>query len=142
MAIKKYLLDSNAVTQFINRREPFSKRVKEVRTQGSRIGTCEPVVAELMFGLEFSASRDRNKILLNRGLQKIYCWPLDRQASEIYGQLAAELRRIGRPMQVIDIMLASIAISLGDCTVVTTDSDLSAIPTLKVENWETYPKPK
>ncbi len=35
----------------------------------------------------------------------------------------------------IDIMIAAIARTLGDCTVVTTDSDLAAIPGLAVENW-------
>ena len=39
-------------------------------------------------------------------------------------------------MQVIDLLLAAVAKSLGDCTVVTTDSDLLAIPGLAVENWE------
>jgi len=43
---------------------------------------------------------------------------------------------MGRPMQTIDIMAAAIAISLGNCTVVTTDSDLLAVPGLSVENWE------
>lgn len=39
-------------------------------------------------------------------------------------------------MQVIDVMLAAIAFSLGNCTVVTTDSDLTAVPGLAVESWE------
>jgi len=39
-------------------------------------------------------------------------------------------------MQVIDIMLAAIALSLGNCVVVSTDSDLLAIPGLSVENRE------
>jgi tRNA(fMet)-specific endonuclease VapC len=38
-------------------------------------------------------------------------------------------------MQQIDIMIAAIAISLGNCTVVTADTDLSAVPGLPVENW-------
>lgn len=38
-------------------------------------------------------------------------------------------------MQVIDIMVAAVALSLGNTTVVTTDSDLSAVPGLPVENW-------
>jgi tRNA(fMet)-specific endonuclease VapC len=45
------------------------------------------------------------------------------------------LRRIGRPMQQIDIMIAAIARTLGDCTVVSKDSDLRAVPGLKVEDW-------
>jgi len=38
-------------------------------------------------------------------------------------------------MQPIDIMIAAVALTLGNCTVVTTDSDLSAVPGLAVENW-------
>lgn len=38
-------------------------------------------------------------------------------------------------MQQIDIQIAAIALTLGNCTVVTTDSDLSAVPGLPVENW-------
>jgi len=54
----------------------------------------------------------------------------------LFDSFAAELRRVGRPMQTIDMMLAAIAMSLGDCTVVTCDSDLFAIPGLSVVNWQ------
>jgi tRNA(fMet)-specific endonuclease VapC len=96
-----------------------------------------PVVAELFYGVEFSASREINRPRLIRGLSRIRCWPFDRNAAEDYGKLAAELRRIGRPMQQIDIMVAAVARSLGNCTVVSDDSDLAAIPGLTVENWAT-----
>ena len=70
-----------------------------------------------------------------RALGRIKCWPFDRLAVEEYGRIAAELRRIGRPMQQIDIMIAAIARSIGNCTVITDDADLSAVPGLRVENW-------
>ena len=38
-------------------------------------------------------------------------------------------------MQAIDLQIAAIALSLGDCTVVSTDTDLSAVPGLSVESW-------
>jgi len=38
-------------------------------------------------------------------------------------------------MQQIDIMVAAISFALGNCTVVSKDTDLAAIPGLKVENW-------
>lgn len=136
MGVNRYLFDSNAVTSLINNRPPFIARLENVRRQGCRIGTCEPVVAELLFGLEMSSSRNANILRLNRGLRLIRCWPFDRSASEVFGRISAELRRRGRQMQVIDVMLAAIALSLGNCTVVTTDSDLSDIPGLKIENWE------
>lgn len=141
MGVKRYLLDSNALTSLINNREPLTQRAKHLRRQGCRLGTCEPVVAEMLAGIEASASRDANLIRLNRGLSRLKYWPFDRRASETYGRLAAELRRTGRPMQTIDIMLAAIALSLGNCTVVTTDSDLLAVPGLAVENWETSEEP-
>jgi tRNA(fMet)-specific endonuclease VapC len=38
-------------------------------------------------------------------------------------------------MQVVDMMIAAIARTLGNCLVVSADSDLTAVPGLKVENW-------
>ncbi|MFI5459687.1 MAG: type II toxin-antitoxin system VapC family toxin [Isosphaerales bacterium] len=131
----RYLLDTNMVGHFIDRRRGVDARVREARARGAVIGTCVPVVAELFFGVEFSASREINRPRLVRGLSRIRCWPFDRNAAEEYGRLAAELRRIGRLMQQIDIMIAAVAFSLGSCSVVSDDSDLAAVPGLTVENW-------
>ena len=38
-------------------------------------------------------------------------------------------------MQVIDIMIAAVALTLGNTVVVTKDSDFAALPWLTVENW-------
>ena len=62
-------------------------------------------------------------------------WPFDERAAQEYGRLAAELRRIGRPMQQIDVMIASIVRMTPDCVVVSKDSDLHAVPGLRVEDW-------
>ncbi len=45
------------------------------------------------------------------------------------------MKRIGRPMQQIDIQIAAIALTMGNTVVVSSDSDLSAVPGLTVENW-------
>ena len=131
----RYLLDINARGDFIDRRRGVDARVRDARIRGASIGTCMPVAAELFFGVEWSASRDVNRPRLVRALSRIKCWPFDRPSVEEYGRVAAELRRIGRPMQQIDMMIAAIARSLGQCTVVTDDTDLSAVPGLRVENW-------
>jgi tRNA(fMet)-specific endonuclease VapC len=62
-------------------------------------------------------------------------WPFDNKAAFEYGRIAAELRRIGRPIQQIDIQIAAIAFALADGIVVSGDSDLKAIPGLAVEDW-------
>jgi tRNA(fMet)-specific endonuclease VapC len=101
--MKRYLLDTGIMGDFINRRRGVGERAREVRMQGARIGTCMPVVCELFFGVEQSKTRDENLKRLRRALTGIACWPLTREAAEEYGRLAAELRRIGRPMQVVAI---------------------------------------
>ena len=44
-------------------------------------------------------------------------------------------------MQAVDIMIAATALTLGNCTVVSSDSDLLAVPGLTVENWAAAPPP-
>jgi tRNA(fMet)-specific endonuclease VapC len=129
------LLDTGIVQDFMNRRHGVPERVDAERHRGHRIGICTPVLGELWAGVEGSTSRERNLQRLRHALSRFVVWPYDNPAAAEFGRIFAELRRLGRPMQQIDIQVAAIALSLGDCTVVTADTDLSAIPGLKVENW-------
>jgi tRNA(fMet)-specific endonuclease VapC len=99
------------------------------------IGIGVPVLAELVSGIERSQSRDRNWQRLKAALPSLKLWPFDLQAAFAYGRVHAELAARGRAMQVVDMMIAAIAYVLGNCTVVSKDSDLTAVPGLAVENW-------
>jgi tRNA(fMet)-specific endonuclease VapC len=133
--MSRYLLDTGIAQDFINSRHGVRERVDDKRHQGHRIGICVPVLGELWAGIEGSSSRDRNEIKLRRALSRLVVWPYSSEAAAAFGRIFAELRRIGRPMQQIDIQIAAIALSLGNCTVVSADSDLTAVPRLTVENW-------
>ena len=133
--MKKLLLDSGIVGAFINRRGNVFDRLQTAVREGNRIGTCLPVVAELVYGIENSTSRERNLDILQRNLTALRIWPFDLAAAFIYGRLAADLKRRGRPMQVVDIMVAAIAMTLNDSVIITTDSDLESIPGVKIERW-------
>lgn len=135
--MRRYLLDTGIMGHFISHRQGVDQRVREARQSGARIGTCDPVLGELYFGVEASESKEKNLKRLEHALGGIVSWPFTRQAAEEYGRLAAELKRKGRTIQQIDIQIAAIALTLGNCTVVTTDSDFAAIPGLAVENWAT-----
>jgi tRNA(fMet)-specific endonuclease VapC len=95
------------------------------------------VLGELWSGVEGSDSREKSLRKLRHGVSRLIVWPFNEAAASQFGRIFIELKRRGRPMQQVDIQIAAIALSLGDCTVVTTDSDLSAVPGLTVENWET-----
>jgi tRNA(fMet)-specific endonuclease VapC len=131
----RYLLDTGIAQEFISRSTKVVQRVDAARRAGNRIGICTPVLGELWSGVEGSISRDKNLHRLRVALSRLVVWPYSNDAAEQFGRIFAELRRIGRPMQQIDIMIAAIAFALSNCTVVSMDTDLAAVPGLKVENW-------
>jgi tRNA(fMet)-specific endonuclease VapC len=133
--MSRYLLDTGPAQDFIDGRNGVRERTDAARRRGDRIGICVPVLGELWSGVEGSSSRERNLQRLRHGLSRFVLWPYDAKAAAEYGRIFAELRRRGRPMQQVDIQIAAIALTLGDCVVVSRDSDLSAIPGLKVEDW-------
>jgi len=133
--VNRFLLDSGSANDFVNRRRGVDERADAERHRGNRIGIGTPVLGELLAGLGGSATRERNMQRLRNALSRLVLWPYDRSAAEEYGRIFAELRRRGRPMQQIDIQIAAIAMSLGSTTVVSSDSDLAAVPGLSVENW-------
>lgn len=133
--MSRFLLDTGIAQDFINRRNGVVERVDAERHRGHRIGICTPVLGELWSGVEGSASRERNLQRLRFALTRLIVWPYTNESAAQFGRVFTELRRIGRPMQQIDIMVAAIAFALGDCKVVSADSDLAAVPGLTVENW-------
>lgn len=135
--MKRLMLDTGSAGDYIHRRLGVCERARHAVATGHRIGIGLPVLAELWYGVENSSTRERNAERLRRVLPELIVWPLTEQAAEQYGRIAAEWRRLGRPIGKIDMLIAAIALSLGKTTVVSADNDLTAVPGLNVENWST-----
>ena len=135
--MKKFLLDTGIAGHYIAHRPGVFGRAREEVARGNRVGICVPVLGELWFGVEGSSTRDRNEQQLRRALPSLKVWPFDEKAAEEFGRIAAELKRTGRMIGRIDIQIAAIALAMGNATLVSADSDLTAIPGLTVENWAT-----
>ena len=133
--MRRYLFDTGITADYINRRGGVYTRTRQAVRSGTRVGICAPVLGELWDGVFYSATRALNEALLKRHLGHFAVWPFDHVAALEYGRLAAELRRRGRIMQQIDIQIAAVAFTLGDCIVVSKDSDLADVPGLAVEDW-------
>jgi tRNA(fMet)-specific endonuclease VapC len=133
--MRRYLLDTGIAGCYIDRRQGVFERARAEVIAGNWIGIPHPVLAELAYRAEGSANRDRNLQRLRLALASWKLWPVTEEAAFEYGRIAAELRRIGRPIGQNDMMIAAIALTLGNCTVVTMDNDLSSVPGLSVENW-------
>jgi tRNA(fMet)-specific endonuclease VapC len=132
---RRNLLDTGPAFDFLFRRRGIDLRVEEARQSGAKVGICVPVLAEIVAGLEASDSREKSWEIARRRLGKLVCWPFEKGAAYEYGRIFAELKRRGRIIQQVDMQIAAIARTLGNCTVVSGDSDLAAVPGLAVENW-------
>jgi tRNA(fMet)-specific endonuclease VapC len=132
---RRYLLDTGPAFDFLFRRHGVEDRAEAVRRGGAKIGICVPVLGEIAAGLEASDSREASWETARRRLGKLVCWPFDEAAAYEYGRVFAELKKRGRPMQQVDMMIAAIARTLGNCIVVSGDGDLSAVAGLAVETW-------
>lgn len=133
--LKRYLLDTGAAADYVFRRRRVFQKTRDTVALGHRIGICVPVLGELWSGVYSSATRDRNEKRLLQQLSDFVVWPYTEEAAREFGRLFSELKRSGRPMPQIDIQIAAIALTLGNCVVVTKDSDFAAIPGLDHEDW-------
>jgi tRNA(fMet)-specific endonuclease VapC len=133
--MRRYLLDTGIAGCYIDHRRGVLERARSEIALGNWIGIAHPVLAELAYRVEGSQNRERNMQRLKLALAAWKLWPVTEAAVFEYGRIAAELRRAGRSVGQNDMMIAAIALTLGSCTVVTMDADLSAVPGLAVENW-------
>lgn len=129
-----YLLDTNHLSAAINRDADLRAKLRDVRLRGDRIGTCVPVLCELHAGIALTARRDHNQRLLRQLLREVRTWPIDHKTAELYGELYHELRRSGKALSQVDIMLAALARQTS-AVLVSTDRDFEAVAGVRVETW-------
>jgi len=129
------MLDTGPAFDFFFDRRGVRNRAMEHRARGVRLGIGLPTLAEVLGGIELSKSRDHSWAVVHRSFSKLVFWPFDRAAAYEYGRLYARLRKAGLIIQHNDIQNAAIALTLGECTFVSYDSDHTRVPGLRVENW-------
>lgn len=129
-----YLLDTNHLSAALNDEPGVRDKLRDVRLRGDRVGTAVPALCELHAGIALTARRAQNERLLRELLRQVRIWPLDLKCAASYGDLYHELRRRGRALSQVDIMLATIAKHLS-ATLVTSDRDFEALPEIRLESW-------
>lgn len=92
----RFLLDTGIAADYLNKRNGVFERARAERASGNPVGIAVPVLAELAYGIEKSATRDANMKLLRGALPTLRLWPFDQDEAFEYGRLYAELLRVGR----------------------------------------------
>jgi tRNA(fMet)-specific endonuclease VapC len=132
---RRLILDCGPAFDYFFDRRDIRDRVHRCRRSGMKTGICKPIFGEIIGGVELGSSRDHSWSVVHRSLSKFVLWPYTREAAYECGRLFATLKRSGITIQQNDLQMAAIALTLGNCTVVSYDTDLTRVPSLKVENW-------
>lgn len=129
-----YLLDTNQLSLAVRMGARVLPRIKAELYRGRRVGTCVPVLCEIEVGACNVVDPAKYRKGLSRVLGLVRLWPLTGATAGSYGEIANDLKRRGRALSQVDIMLAALCREL-DLTLVTTDKDFAALAWLKTENW-------
>jgi len=129
-----YLLDCNHLSASLRRVSAVRERIHQGRRAGHRFISCYPVLCELEVGIQQTPNPNDNRRRLAQLLRHVRLWPLDTETTLLYGTVYLELRRQGRVLSQVDIMLAALA-RQHKLIVLTTDRDFEAVSDLAVENW-------
>lgn len=129
----KYMLDTNIVIYTIkNRPEQVRQAFKQHENQ---MCISAVTLSELIYSAERSAQPERNLADINGMIARLEVAPFEEHAAEHFGQLRAELYRIGKPIGPYDMMIAGHARAKGLILATNNMKEFERVPGLRVENW-------
>ncbi len=129
-----YLLDTNiCIFAIKNKPEIVLKRIQENFTQGIYISSL--TVAELEFGVENSQKIEQNRFALLKFLSIFNILNFDDSDAVDYGILKADLKKQGKIIGPIDMLLASQALNKNLILVTNNTKEFERVNGLKIEDW-------
>lgn len=104
--IPKLALDTNAYKALDDGNNKLSGYVKTT----SQLGLPITVLGELYYGIFLGNKQENNLLNLNRflALPRIELLQIDRATARIFGEIATELRKKGKPIQQDDMWIAAL----------------------------------
>ena len=131
-----YLLDTNICIYAINKKPAVVlNALRENADKGIYISSL--TVAELAYGIENSLHIEKNRIALLKFLSIFTILNFDDADAVQYGRLKARLKKEGKLIGPIDMLLAAQAMDK-DLTLVTNDTaEFRRVRGLRVEDWTT-----
>ena len=129
----KYLLDTNIVIYTMkNRPQKVRERFKK---HDGQMAVSSVTIGELVFGAEYSQQIERNLADISAFAARLDVLPFDSKAAYHFGQIRAELYRMGRPIGPYDMMIAGHARAAGLILVTNNTKEFKRVSGLMVENW-------
>jgi predicted nucleic acid-binding protein len=130
----RYLLDTNHLSPALDAASRIRERLLQTHRAGYRLGTCIPVLCELETGIQQTSDPDSARRTLRHLFRHLRLWPIEQSLARVYGEVYLELRRKGRVLSQVDMILAALS-RIMNLTLLTSDRDFAALPDSRTENW-------
>ena len=128
-----YILDTNTVSRLVRGSDlTMRERFQEARPWQCRISVITE--AEIRFGLALRGNPDRLASAVGRFLASIKILPWTSREAEVYADLLATMRSLGKSLATMDLLIATQAVA-ANAVLVTTDGAFGQIKRLRVADW-------
>ena len=128
-----YMLDTNICIHVMRARPPeLEGRFNDLAEQ---LCISSVTLGELHYGAEKSARRAQNLTALEHFTARLEVLPFGDKAAAHYGQLRAELERMGTPCGLHDMQIGGHARSEGLSVVTNNMREFGRMPGVRAENW-------
>lgn len=129
-----HMLDTNTCV-FLMKGKPAGVRDRLAALDHQRVCLSSVVVSELWFGVYNSHQVERNARALQCFLRPFEELTYGGEATRVYGQQRAILRRAGTPIGSLDLLIAAHALAEGAILVTNNQREFSRIGGLRLEDW-------
>jgi len=130
----RWMLDTNTCIAIIKRQPDSAIRKLRGKSIG-QVGLSSVALGELTYGAEVSARPDQNLQALHEFLLPLDIASYDEACAFRYGQLRAQLKKKGRPLGALDILIAAHALTLEVTLVTHNTAEFSHAAGLRLEDW-------
>ena len=129
-----YLLDTNICIYYIKGKYDLDKKFDVI--DDDLLFISEVTLAELKFGVENSASPDKNRAVLQDFLSGIQILPIV-DSLDIFAKEKARLRKSGTPVDDFDLLIGASAVASNMILVTNNIKHFERIDGIVIENWTT-----
>ena len=132
-----YLLDTNLTAYIVNGRSKLARRMLEETLAQGPVAISVVTEAEILYGLAIKPEAARLRDGVEKLFQVIEIIAWDSAAARAYSTLRAHLRREGKSLAVVDLLIAAHALSSESILVSHDKAFQHAAPYIKIADWVT-----
>ena len=129
----QYMLDTNICIYVIKDRPATLRERFDQNAEALCISTI--TLGELFYGVERSARRSQNLRAVEEFAARLEVMPFPAKAAAHFGQIRAELARLGTLCDAYDMLIAAHARSEGLTLVTNNIREFQRIPALRIDSW-------